>query len=176
MPFDPLAGLEALVAAAQAAVDREARTQALRQAVTGCEREVRKREMAVQKAALADRTWLIAWREACSGCWLGVKAATLEGAEFIRRFLIHLLPAGFHRIRYFGFLGNCHRARKLERCRELLGMAPAAPTAPSADYRDRFEALTGRSLRQCPHCHTGIMVVIGCVTRPGVCQPVPDTS
>ena len=104
------------------------------------------------------------------------KTMTLEGAEFIRRFLIHVLPAGFHRIRYFGFLGNCHRARKLERCRELLGMAPAAPTAPSADYRDRFEALTGRSLRQCPHCHTGIMVVIGCVTRPGVCQPVPDTS
>ena len=104
------------------------------------------------------------------------KTMTLEGAEFIRRFLIHVLPAGFHRIRYFGFLSNCHRARKLERCRELLGMAPAAPTAPSADYRDRFEALTGRSLRQCPHCHTGIMVVIGCVTRPGVCQPVPDTS
>ena len=38
------------------------------------------------------------------------KTMTLEGAEFIRRFLIHVLPAGFHRIRYFGFLGNRHRA------------------------------------------------------------------
>ena len=39
---------------------------------------------------------------------------TLDGAEFIRRFVIHVLPDGFHRIRYYGFLGNCHRARKLE--------------------------------------------------------------
>lgn len=55
-------------------------------------------------------------------------------------------------------------------------MAPAAPADPSADYRDRFEALTGRSLRECPHCRTGFMVVIGSIARFTVCQPVPDTS
>jgi len=104
------------------------------------------------------------------------KTMTLEGGEFIRRFLIHVLPDGFHRIRYFGFLANCHRARKLALCRELLGMATPAPADPPADYRDRFEALTGRSLRECPHCHTGIMVVIGCIVRPTVCEPGPDTS
>jgi hypothetical protein len=104
------------------------------------------------------------------------KIMTLDGQEFIRRFLIHVLPTGFHRIRYFGFLGNCRRARKLARCRELLGMALATPADPLADYRDRFEALTGQSLRQCPHCHTGVMVVIGCNMRPQVCQLVPDTS
>ena len=104
------------------------------------------------------------------------KTMTLDGGEFIRRFLIHVLPDGFHRIRYFGFLGNCHRARKLERCRELLGMTPPAPADPPADYRDRFEALTGRSLRECPHCRTGVMVVISCVARPGIGLPVPDTS
>jgi hypothetical protein len=105
------------------------------------------------------------------------KTMTLEAKEFIRRFLIHVLPDGFHRIRYFGFLGNCHRARKLERCRELLEMAPAGPADdPPADYRDRFEALTGQSLRECPHCHTGTMVVIDCIARPKICQPVPDTS
>ena len=99
------------------------------------------------------------------------KTMTLEAAEFIRRFLIHVLPDGFHRIRYYGFLGNCHRARKLTLCRELLGMAPAEPVAddPPADYRDRFEALTGQSLRHCPHCHTGIMLVIESLTRPKVC-------
>jgi hypothetical protein len=106
------------------------------------------------------------------------KIMTLEAGEFIRRFLIHVLPDGFHRIRYYGFLGNCHRARKLTLCRELLGMAPAelAAVDPSADVRDRYELLTGRSLRECPHCHTGTMVVIDCIARPIACQPVPDTS
>jgi putative transposase/transposase-like zinc-binding protein len=104
------------------------------------------------------------------------KTMTLEAGEFIRRFLIHVLPDGFHRIRYYGFLGNRHRARKVALCRDLLAMAPTAPADPPADYRDRFEALTGRSLRACPHCRTGIMVVIDCIERPKVCQPVPDTS
>src|SRR3954453_2256054 len=105
------------------------------------------------------------------------KTMTLPAEEFIRRFLIHVLPDGFHRIRYFGFLGNCHRARKLALCRDLLGMASSEPAAdPPADYRDCFEALTGQSLRVCPHCHTGFMVVIDCIARPKICQPVPDTS
>jgi hypothetical protein len=105
------------------------------------------------------------------------KTMTLPAEEFIRRFLIHVLPDGFHRIRYFGFLGNCHRARKLALCRNLLGMASSQPvTDPPADYRDRFEMLTGQSLRTCPHCHTGIMVVIDCVAPLKICQPVPDTS
>ena len=105
------------------------------------------------------------------------KTMTLDGGEFIRRFLIHVLPDGFHRIRYYGFLGNCHRTRKLARCRELLGMAPAAPAPdPPANYRDRFKALTGRSPSECPHCHTGIMVVIDSIAPTRICQPVPDTS
>jgi len=106
------------------------------------------------------------------------KTMTLKAGEFIRRFLIHVLPDGFHRIRYYGFLGNRHRAGKLTRCRELLGMSsPGSGDDPPADYRDRFEALTGRSLRECPHCHTGTMVVIDCIARqPMTCQPVPDTS
>jgi hypothetical protein len=106
------------------------------------------------------------------------KIMTLDADEFIRRFLIHVLPDGFHRIRYYGFLGNRHRARKLERCRELLRMATAGPVADPlpADYRDRYEVLTGRSLRECPHCHTGFMVVVDCIARPKVCLPDPDTS
>jgi hypothetical protein len=105
-----------------------------------------------------------------------VATMTLPAEEFIRRFLIHVLPSGFHRIRYYGFLGNCHRARKLERCRELLEIASGGAVEPSADYRDRFEALTGQSLRECPHCHTGTMVVIDCFARPKICLLIPDTS
>jgi hypothetical protein len=50
------------------------------------------------------------------------KTMTLAAAEFIRRFLLHVLPVGFQRIRYFGFLGNRYRKEKLARCRHLLGM------------------------------------------------------
>ena len=103
------------------------------------------------------------------------KTMSLQGGEFIRRFLIHVLPDGFHRIRYFGFLGNCHRAQKLVLCRQLLRMATAAPADAPADYRCRYEALTGTSLRQCPICRTGTMVVVGCIERTTVCEPVPDT-
>ena len=76
----------------------------------------------------------------------------MAAEEFIRRFLLHVLPAGFQRIRYYGFLGNRYRKEKLARCRHLLGMpayeaGPAQEAAP--DYRERYQALTGVSLRQC---------------------------
>jgi hypothetical protein len=84
---------------------------------------------------------------------------TLAAEEFIRRFLLHVLPPGFRRIRYFGFLGNRHRAAKLARCRELLGMAE--PSAPAEnDHRDLQQELTGTSLRQCPICRHGHMMPI----------------
>ena len=89
---------------------------------------------------------------------------TLAAGEFIRRFLLHVLPAGFHRIRYYGFLGARHRRAKLARCRQLLGSPTSTPThsaAPGAsDYRDRVEAITGVSLRVCPACHQGEMIII----------------
>jgi Putative transposase len=51
----------------------------------------------------------------------------LEAEEFIRRFLLHVLPEGFQRIRYYGFLANRYREQKLAHCRDLLGMpAPEA--------------------------------------------------
>src|SRR6266851_4332883 len=92
-----------------------------------------------------------------------VKTMTLAADEFIRRFLLHVLPAGFHRIRYYGFLGPRQRRTKLARCRELIG-SPASITmpvaaSPATDYRDRTEALTGISLRICPACHRGQMIV-----------------
>ena len=106
------------------------------------------------------------------------KAMTLNADEFIRRFLIHVLPDGFQRIRYYGFLGNCHRTRKLALCRELLGMAQAEPTSARLpeDYRDQHAALTGVSLRTCPHCHLGSMVVVEVVPKRSLYLPVLDTS
>jgi hypothetical protein len=87
---------------------------------------------------------------------------TLDAEEFIRRFLLHVLPDGFQRIRYYGFLGNRYRKEKLARCRELLDMPACEVPGPegSQDYRDRCEELTGSSLRECPVCHQGRMAVV----------------
>jgi hypothetical protein len=89
------------------------------------------------------------------------KTMTLGADEFIRRFLLHVLPDGFQRIRYFGFLANRYRAEKLALCRQLMQMPPPAATPEvNKDYRDRYEALTGISLKKCPLCRCGNMVVI----------------
>jgi Putative transposase/Transposase zinc-binding domain len=94
------------------------------------------------------------------------KTMTLPAGEFIRRFLIHILPQGFQRIRYYGFLSNRHRAEKLPLCRQLLGMpvidTEAAPgnQPTDYDYATFYENLTGSSLRQCPVCRQGRMVVV----------------
>jgi hypothetical protein len=92
------------------------------------------------------------------------KTMTLTAEEFIRRFLLHVLPPGLQRIRYYGFLGNRYRKEKLAQCRSLLQVnsttsQKAGAQAP-ADYRDRYEALTGVSLHACPVCRRGRMMLI----------------
>ena len=108
------------------------------------------------------------------------KTMTLQAEEFIRRFLLHVLPEGFQRIRYYGFLANRYREQKLTRCRDLLGM-PAAESATSKadkDYRDRYEELAGSSLWKCPVCHQGRMLTIGILPRSPhrLLTPIKDTS
>lgn len=96
------------------------------------------------------------------------KVMSLDAQEFMRRFLLHVLPSGFQRIRHYGFLANRHRAVKLARCRQLLAvpLPIANPTDAALDYRDRYERLTGKSLRDCPNCGKGHMVCIE-TFRPG---------
>jgi hypothetical protein len=107
------------------------------------------------------------------------KTMTLSADEFIRRFLLHVLPERFQRIRYYGLLGNRYRKEKLERCRQLLGMAPPEETSSTEkapeDYRERYEALTGSSLWECPLCHRGRMIVIA-VIQPFARPVLTDTS
>lgn len=108
------------------------------------------------------------------------KTMVLAATEFIRRFLFHVLPSGFHRIRSYGLLGNRHRHAKLVRCRQLLNMRCAdtigRTPSPSKDYRDRYEVLTGLSLRMCPRCREGRMLVIEHLIRLRLCVPIIDTS
>ena len=101
------------------------------------------------------------------------KVMTVSAEEFIRRFLQHALPPGFQRIRYYGFLANCHRAEKLDLCRRLL-TTPAADLLPRpTDYRDLSLELTGIHLRLCPRCGIGALI------RLALPRPLPqavDTS
>jgi hypothetical protein len=91
------------------------------------------------------------------------KVMTLQADEFIRRFLQHTVPDGFHRIRHIGFLANRHRAQKLALCRDLLAAPP--PEVPSPQrWQDRLRELTGQDVELCPCCG-GRMVTCGTIPR-----------
>jgi hypothetical protein len=106
------------------------------------------------------------------------KTMTLAADEFIRRFLLHVLPEGFQRIRYYGLLANRHRQQKLARCRQLLAMPLPEATDEAAvrDYRDQYQQLTGDSLTECPACQGGHMVIIEVLEPVKPSRPVCDTS
>jgi Putative transposase/Transposase zinc-binding domain len=106
------------------------------------------------------------------------KVMTLEADEFIRRFLLHVLPKGFRRIRHFGFLANACRAAKLVRIRAALQAPEPPPPAKPVNYRETYAILTGHRLDLCPVCG-GHMVEIGIAPRsPTLPQATPwcDTS
>jgi Putative transposase/Transposase zinc-binding domain len=129
---------------------------------------------------IEDRHVTFRWRDYRDGD--AQKTMTLTAEEFIRRFLLHVLPPGFHRIRYYGLLGNRYRQEKLDQCRRLLDMSPATSKDPDtsapADYRDRYEALTGQSLHECPVCRRGCMIPIDQLPPSRVAEPPAclDTS
>jgi hypothetical protein len=108
------------------------------------------------------------------------KTMTLTAEEFIRRFLLHVLPPGLQRIRYYGLMGNRHRHEKLAQCRQLLQMETETSSPPDvespSDYRDRYEALTGVSLHQCPSCGRGRMFTVEQIIRPTAPPPIVNTS
>jgi Putative transposase/Transposase zinc-binding domain len=88
-----------------------------------------------------------------------LKSMTLEAEEFIRRFLLHVLPQGFMRIRHFGFLSNRSKKQNQSRCRQLLGLPTIVPqTLPNSTPALLLE-LTGIDRSRCPSCKRGTMVV-----------------
>ena len=109
------------------------------------------------------------------------KTMTLTPHQFIRRFLIHVLPKGFHRIRHYGLLANTNRAESIARARELLSAAPriVEPEEQKAPGADEPRVLPC----PCPRCG-GRMIVIevfarGCEPRYPTPTPAPiriDTS
>src|ERR1700746_518982 len=93
--------------------------------------------------AMAESKVTFCWRDYAHGSQ--TRTMTLEADEFLRRFLLHVLPTSFVRIRYFGLLANRHRTQLLQRCRSYLHTKPPLPlTTPSSAHR-------------CQHCHRGTM-------------------
>jgi Putative transposase len=94
-----------------------------------------------------------------------LKSMTLDAQEFIRRFLLHVLPDGFMRIRHFGFLANRAKKHALPQCRKLLGLSAALPELPKKSTHDLLLELTGIDLSRCPRCQKGTLIVIGQMPR-----------
>ena len=102
--------------------------------------------------SFSDGTVTFRWRD--SAHHNEQKPMPLELDEFLRRFLLHLLPEGFVRIRNFGFLANCKRAITLPLCFQLLGPAVTPPTE-----QDRSGANNPSDLWRCPKCGGPMMIV-----------------
>ena len=90
-----------------------------------------------------------------------LKSMTLDAQEFIHRFLLHVLPDGFMRIRHFGFLSNRSKKYLLPQCRRLLNLDPALPRCSIDSAKDMLFKITGVDLSRCPYCNKGTMIVVG---------------
>jgi hypothetical protein len=89
-----------------------------------------------------------------------IKWLTLEAFEFIRRFLLHVLPDQFVKIRYYGILSHRSRKGKLLRCKRLLGVVTSEEPeqVPKETWQDLLTRITGIDPTICPHCGKGKMI------------------
>jgi hypothetical protein len=97
------------------------------------------------------------------------KLLPLDAFEFIRRFLLHVLPFQYMRIRYYGLFSNRKRKEKIQRCQQILGMPDGVQdeSMETKSWQDWFFERTGLDLRVCPSCGKGRMV------RREIIQPAP---
>jgi len=98
------------------------------------------------------------WRDRADGN--KVKVLTLDAVAFLQRFLLHLLPKGFMRIRHYGLFANAVRQKSVARCRELLAVdddddARGQPAVERESWQDLLLRLTGVDVTRCPKCSAG---------------------
>ncbi len=101
------------------------------------------------------------------------KIMTLKADEFIRRFLLHVLPDRFVKIRHYGLLANRNRKDNIALCRELLGSNKIQATKDEpTTWQERFLEITGVDLTKCPVCTKGTMVKLQ-ILQPLKCNSPP---
>jgi hypothetical protein len=103
------------------------------------------------------------------------KLMTLTATEFIRRFLLHILPAGFVKIRHYGILSNRNRKTKLKRCKELLSVQANSKNEPKEKWDEFLLRITGIHPLLCSLCSKGHLVP-RIPLPPTCCSPPPTTS
>ena len=120
-----------------------------------------------------DRTVSFQWKDYADGNT--AKVMTLDGVEFIRRFLQHVLPSGFVRIRHFGFLANRNREESLARCRRLFGASPPPLASEPGVAKPASEPTTTDVAppKSCPVCRVGRMVMVEAIPRHPSPPPAP---
>ena len=99
------------------------------------------------------------------------KTMTLVVQEFTRRFLLHVLPRGLVRIRYYGFLANCCRAEKLKLCRRLISDEKTDPGSSGEAPQARAESDSETVRTTCPSCRRGRMVIVERIEAPRGTDP-----
>ena len=88
------------------------------------------------------------------------RTITVTASEFIRRFLLHVLPPDFMRIRYFGFLANVSKGHAIPLLRQYLGQSPQLPEKIELSVKEIMLKLTGIDITRCPRCRTGTMKIV----------------
>lgn len=89
------------------------------------------------------------------------KTLTLDAMEFIRRFLLHVLPKRFMKIRYYGFLANICKKKAVLLIRRLIGKAMEIDIFVKETIQEKVLRLTGRDILLCPYCKQGQMICRG---------------
>jgi predicted Zn-ribbon and HTH transcriptional regulator len=89
-----------------------------------------------------------------------LKLTTVDSEEFIKRFLLHVLPAGFMKIRHFGLLANKSKKQTIQLCRDLIGDNIQYPERQKKTSTELMIELTGKDITKCPCCKEGTMITI----------------
>ncbi|MFC1525830.1 IS91 family transposase [Candidatus Latescibacterota bacterium] len=133
--------------------------------------------VAISNERLVDyRDGRVTFRYRDSAAGNRIRETTVTAETFTRRFLLHVLPNRFVRVRHYGLLSNRNRRTKLAHCQQLLGGAPTASEAvpPRQPWQDLVHQLTGTDPRQCRRCGEGHMRTIRTLT-PSAERAPPET-